>query len=65
MAVPYPKMLTVTLGSGKIVPAVYPAGHVKQGTFVIFNSQADEAGYDGTGVAMSTATGVIENKHHS
>jgi hypothetical protein len=59
----YPKMATAQ--TTKTVPLVYPPGHVKQGTFVIFNNTVDENAYDGTGIAMSTATGIHENRHHS
>jgi hypothetical protein len=67
----YPKMLTTTVttaaGTSRTVPLVFPFGqnHPKQGTFVIFNSAADEASYDGTGVAASSSSGVIENRHHT
>lgn len=65
----YPKMVTLSVtdqqGKNRVVPAVYPLGHVKQGTFVIFNSLADEASYDGTGVAASILSNTWENHHHT
>jgi hypothetical protein len=66
----YPKMVTVAAGpSGGLVPGVYPAGHVKQFLYVVFNNLADEQGYMNnavapvSGVASGTANS-WENRHH-
>jgi hypothetical protein len=45
----YPKMKTVVV-DGKVVPLVYPKGHVWHGDRVIFGSADDEKKYDGSGV---------------
>jgi hypothetical protein len=61
----YPKMLTGNAaGTSRAVPLVYPPNHVKQGTYVIFNSATDENAYDGTGIVTSAASNYWENKHH-
>ena len=47
----YPKMVTDSAGR---VPLVYPSGHAKQFTFVIFNNATEEAAYTSNGVAITT-----------
>ncbi len=61
----YPKMpFAIDTVSGQTTNLVYPSGHAKQGTFVIFNSASEETAYDNTGVAASGVTSVRENRHH-
>ncbi len=60
----YPKMAFASDASGRTVNLVYPAGHAKQGTYVIFANAAEEAAYDNTGVNSSSLPFVQENKHH-
>ena len=62
-------MKTGTDGQGRTVGLVYPFGqnHPKQGTYVIFQSTADELAYDGTGVTatLTSTTGSQETKYHT
>ncbi len=61
----YPKMpFAVDSITGRTTNLVYPGGSAKQGTYVIFNSVAEETAYDNTGITSSGLPSVHENKHH-
>ncbi len=51
----YPKMATVRLANGKIVPLVYPATDpTRGGTHVVFNNKHEEREYDNTGIPLTS-----------
>jgi hypothetical protein len=63
---PFPLMLTGTDGStGKTTNLVYPPGHAKQGTYVLFQNATEQTNYDGTGIPSSGLPGKQENRHHN
>jgi hypothetical protein len=55
MSKEFPKMATVKLANGRIMPLLYPKGHVRHGEHVVFETADAEKKYDGTGVPASGA----------
>lgn len=51
----FPKMRTVKLPNGRIVPLVYPATDpIRGGRHVVFNNKDEEEQYDNTGIALTS-----------
>ena len=57
----YPKMVTGTDASGRLVPLVYPEGDAKQFTIVTFANATEEAAYTGNGVTITSVAGPTVN----
>lgn len=57
----YPKMVTGTDVTGRLVPLVYPAGDAKQFTIVVLNNANEEKAYAGNGVTITSVTGISSN----
>jgi hypothetical protein len=55
----YPKMATTTDGN-RILPLRWPDSHVKGGTLIIFNSKAEEDGYNAGSVV---GIAVVDAEH--